>query len=268
MSSQQSFDGMPEKLFACTPSRLETWLDCPKKYRYTYIEVPKPPRGGPWGHTSMGSAIHNALREWFTLNVDERTQDKGALLVEKFWRNEGFRDDEQSDRYKFRAQNWVRQYLADVDPGMEPRGLERTVSTTTERLSLSGRVDRIDERDGELVIIDYKTGKRPPDEVEAGGSLALAIYALGAERTLRKTCRTVELHHLPSDTRAVFRHDGPSLARHIKRAESIAAEALAATAADEFPATPGALCAYCDYARICNDADRAPAQPWAGLDEN
>ena len=104
--------------------------------------------------------------------------------------------------------------------------------------------------------------------METGGSLALAIYALGAERTLRKTCRTVELHHLPSETKAVFRHDGPSLARHIKRAESIAAEALAATAADEFPATPGALCAYCDYARICSDADRAPAQPWAGLDEN
>lgn len=49
MSNQQSFEGMPEKLFACTPYRLETWLDCPKKYRYTYIDTPKPPRGGPWG---------------------------------------------------------------------------------------------------------------------------------------------------------------------------------------------------------------------------
>ena len=268
MSNQPSLDGMPEKLFACTPYRLETWLDCPKKYRYTYIEVPKPPRGGPWGHTSMGSAVHNALREWFTLDSTERTEDKGAELVAKHWRSEGFRDAEQSDRYKFRAQNWVRQYLASVDPNFEPRGLERTVSTTTNHLSLSGRVDRIDERDGELVIVDYKTGKRPPDEAETGGSLALAIYALGAERTLRKRCRTVELHHLPSDTKVVFRHDEASLARHIKRAESIAAEALAATARDEFPATPGALCAYCDYARICTDADRAPAQPWAGLDEN
>lgn len=216
----------------------------------------------------MGSAVHNALREWFTLETQERTIEKGAELVEKFWRNEGFRDDEQSDRYKFRAQNWVRNYLSKVDPQFEPRGLERTVSTTTERLSLSGRVDRIDERGGELVIIDYKTGKRPPDEVEAGGSLALAIYALGAERTLRKKCRTVELHHLPSDTKVVFHHDDASLARHVKRAESIAAEALAATANGSFTATPGALCAYCDYARICTDADRAPAQPWVGLDEN
>lgn len=267
MSNQQSFEGMPEKLFACTPYRLETWLDCPKKYRYTYIDIPKPPRGGPWGHTSMGSAVHNALREWFTLDPELRTVEKGAELVVKHWRNEGFRDDEQSERYRFRAQNWVRQYLEKVDPEVEPRGLERTVSTTTERLSLSGRVDRIDERDGELVIIDYKTGKRPPDEAETGGSLALAIYALGAERTLRKRCRTVELHHLPSDTKVAFRHDDQSLARHIKRAEQIASEALAATAEQHFPATPGALCAYCDYARICSDADRVPAQPWAGLDE-
>ena len=268
MSDQPSLDGMPEKLFACTPNRLETWLDCPKKYRYTYIEVPRPPRGGPWGHTSMGSAVHNALREWFTLDTHERTVDKGADLVEKFWRNEGFRDDEQADRYKFRAQNWVKQYLSGVDSTFEPRGLERTVSTTTEKLSLSGRVDRIDERDGELVIVDYKTGKRPPDEADAGGSLALAIYALGAERTLRKKCRTVELHHLPSDTKVTYVHDEASLARHIKRAESIAAEALSATAHNDFKATPGALCGYCDYARICTEADRAPAQPWAGLDEN
>jgi len=267
MSDQQTFDGMPERLFACTPYRLETWLDCPKKYRYTYIDTPKPPRGGPWGHTSMGSAVHNALREWFTLALEERTMEKGAELVVKNWRNEGFRDEEQSDRYRFRAQNWVRQYLANIDPNLEPRGIERTVSTTTGRLSLSGRVDRIDERDGELVIVDYKTGKRPPDEAETGGSLALAIYALAAERTLRKPCRTVELHHLPSHTKVAFRHDDASLARHINRAERIAVEALEATAEMRFPATPGALCAYCDYARICTDADRAPAQPWAGLDE-
>jgi RecB family exonuclease len=216
----------------------------------------------------MGSAVHNALREWFTLDSSERTHDKGAELVRKHWRNEGFRDGAQSERYKFRAENWVRHYLADVDPNFEPRGLERMVSTTTNHLALSGRVDRIDERNGELVIIDYKTGKRPPDEVETGGSLALAIYALGAERTLRKPCRTVELHHLPSDTKVAYRHDDASLARHVKRAESIAAEAVAATARDEFPATPGALCAYCDYARICSDANRPPAQPWAGLDEN
>lgn len=268
MSDQQSFEGMPEKLFACTPHRLETWLDCPKKYRYSYIDVPRPPRGGPWGHTSMGSAVHNALREWFTLETHERTIERGAELISKHWRNEGFKDAEQSDRYKFRAANWVRQYLSHVEPSLEPRGLERTVSATTDRLSLSGRVDRIDERDGELVIVDYKTGKRPPDEAEAGGSLALAIYAIGAERTLRKKCRSVELHHLPSDTKVEYRHDDASLARHIKRAESIAAEALEATAQGRFVATPGALCGYCDYARICTDADRAPAQPWAGLDEN
>ena len=268
MSNQPALEGMPEQLFSCTPSRLETLLDCPRKYRFTYIDIPKPPLVGPCGHTSMGSAVHNALREWFTLDSSERTHDKGAELVRKHWRNEGFRDGAQSERYKFRAENWVRHYLADVDPNFEPRGLERMVSTTTNHLALSGRVDRIDERNGELVIIDYKTGKRPPDEVETGGSLALAIYALGAERTLRKPCRTVELHHLPSDTKVAYRHDDASLARHVKRAESIAAEAVAATARDEFPATPGALCAYCDYARICSDANRPPAQPWAGLDEN
>jgi len=178
MNEQPALDGMPERLFACTPHRLETWLDCPKKYRYTYIDIPKPPRGGPWGHTSMGSAIHNALREWFTLDISERTSERGGELVTKHWRSEGFRDQEQSDRYKFRAQNWVRSYLAEIDPEFEPRGLERTVSTTTERLSLSGRVDRIDERDGELVIVDYKTGKAPKAGYEEKALFQLRFYGL------------------------------------------------------------------------------------------
>ena len=98
MSDQPTFDGMPVKLFSCTPSRLDTWLDCPRKYRYTYIDTPRPPRGGPWAHASMGAAVHNALREWWTKPLEERTSQVGEVLLTKFWRTDGFKDDEQAER--------------------------------------------------------------------------------------------------------------------------------------------------------------------------
>ena len=53
----------------------------------------------------------------------------------------------------------------------------------TERMTLSGRVDRIDERDGELVVVDYKTGRVPSTDDEARGSPALAAYVLGVRRS-------------------------------------------------------------------------------------
>ena len=115
MSDQPTFEGMPTKLFSCTPSRLDTWLDCPRKYRFTYIDTPRPPRGGPWAHASMGAAVHNALREWWTKPLEERTTQVGEVLLIKFWRTDGFKDDEQAQRSFVRAKSWITNYLKTVD---------------------------------------------------------------------------------------------------------------------------------------------------------
>ena len=57
-----------------------------------------------------------------------------------------------------------------------------------------------------------------PDTDDARGSLALALYALAAARTLRRPCRRVELHHLPTGRVAAWEHTEESLARHVGRA--------------------------------------------------
>src|SRR6185312_11788603 len=93
----------------------------------------------------------------------------------------------------------------------------------------AGRVDRIDERDGELVVVDYKTGRQALTVDDARGSQALALYAFAARRTLRRECRRVELHHLPTGTVAGWEHTDQSLTRHLQRAEEAAEEIALAT---------------------------------------
>jgi RecB family exonuclease len=179
----------------------------------------------------------------------------------------------------------VREYLRTLDPWREPIGVERTVGTTTATLAVSGRVDRIDVVDGrhgddrghELVIVDYKTGSRVPTEDDARGSMALALYVLGARRTLRRACHRVELHHLPSGTVASYEHTDDSLARHLSRAEAtahdivIATDTLAAGAEpdDVFPPQPSALCSWCDFRAVCAEGRAASQEldPWAALRE-
>ena len=151
--------------------------------------------------------------------------------MESGWLTEGYRDDEQSASVRVRAREMVERYTARLDPAVEPRAVERTVATKTERLALSGRVDRIDERGDELVIVDYKTGRRTLTTDDVRGSLALAMYVLGARRTLRADCRRVELHHLPTGEVLAWEHTEESLGRHLRRAESIADEASTADAA-------------------------------------
>ncbi|MCZ2816458.1 RecB family exonuclease [Modestobacter sp. VKM Ac-2984] len=275
MSDQLEMPGMPKRLFSCTPSKLATFADCPRRYRFAYLTRPSPPKGPPWAHNTVGSAVHAALRSWWELPVEKRTPAAARQLLYSGWSRAGFRDDEQAAQWRARAAAWITDYVAELDPTDEPAGTERTVGATTEALALSGRVDRIDRRGDELVVVDYKTGRVPSTEDEARGSPALALYVLGVRRTLRRPCTRVELHHLPSGTVAAFEHTDRSLANHVRRAEDIAAdigtatEALAAGAdADEaFPPVPGQQCSWCDFRSSCPTGQAAaPArETWSFL---
>jgi RecB family exonuclease len=265
---------VPPRLFSCTPSRLTTWLDCPRRYRFTYVDRPVPAKGGPWAHNSVGAAVHVALASWWSLPLEGRTADSAAGLVRSRWQSMGFRDDAQSSAWRERAAGMVERYAATLDPTDEPIGVERTVALRTDRLALSGRIDRLDRRGDELVVVDYKTGRHVLSTDDARGSLALAVYAAAAARTLRRSCLRVELHHLPSGDVISWQHTDASLNRQLGRIHDIAADAVAAhdrAAAGEldaaFPPRPGTMCGWCDFAAHCPEGRAAgPRQPpWAGL---
>jgi RecB family exonuclease len=269
-TGQLGFAGMPTRLFTCTPSRLATWQDCPRRYKFVYVDRPSPPKGAPWAHNSVGAAVHTALAAWWQLSVDERTPEAAARLVRARWIDLGFRDDEQSARWREHAAAMVSRYVERLDPHQEPVGVERTVALRTDRLAVSGRIDRLDRRGDELVVVDYKTGRHVLSTDDARGSLALAIYAMAAARTLRRDCVKVELHHLPTGDVVAWDHTTDSLARHLGRAAAIAEDIVAAEARGDvaaFPAAPGPMCAWCDFSAHCPEgrAAAAPNAPWAGL---
>ena len=268
---------MPRRLFPATPSKLAAFSDCPRRYRHAYVDRPTPARGPAWAHNSVGSAVHAALRSWWELSLPKRTPAAARQLLYGVWSTAGFRDAEQSGRWRARAAGWLTDYVSGLDPADEPVGTERQVAATTERLALSGRVDRIDQRGDELVVVDYKTGRSVCTDDEARGSPALATYVLGVRRTLHRPCSRVELHHLPSGTVAAFEHTDRSLANHVRRAEDVAADIAAATAAVDggedpdvaFPAVPGRQCGWCDFRPSCavGQAATPSRETWSFLAE-
>jgi putative RecB family exonuclease len=286
---QLGFEGMPRRLYSCTPTRLATWLDCPRRYRMSYLDRPVPPKGPPWAHNSLGASVHNALAGWWRLPLPRRTVQAAGGLVTQGWITEGFSGESQSARYRDWARTLVEEYVSGLDPADEPVGVERTVATRTDAIAVSGRIDRLDARpradgpDGstggtELVVVDYKTGRHLLSVDDARSSLALAIYALAASRSLRRDCRRVELHHLPSGQVLAWEHTAESLQRHLRRAEDIAAECAEADERmraplprekyDEvFPPQPGPGCGWCDYRRNCQEGQAAAVahQPWDAL---
>src|ERR1700728_4246537 len=277
---QLGFEGMPKRLYACTPTRLGTWLDCPRRYRMTYLDRPPPAKGPPWAHNSLGASVHNALAGWWRMPRAGGTVAVAGALLDQGWMGEGFADSLQSARYRHWARGLVEAYVTGLDPASEPVGVERTVATRTDLIA----------------VADART------------SLPLALYALAAERVMRRPCRRVELHHLPTGRVLAWEHTDESLARQLRRAEDIAAECAAAdeqfraekdggqapavtdggqapaladsgqapalaeggrppALADASPPRPGSWCGWCDYRACCPEGSAAsePRRPWDAL---
>ena len=155
---QLGFDGMPRRLYSCTPTRLAAWLDCPRRYRMIYLDRPPLPKGPAWAHNSLGASVHNALAGWWRLPRRERTVAASGELLERGWIEEGFADRAQSVRQRSRARAMVERYVSGLDPACEPVGVERTVATRTDLIAFSGRIDRLDDRrpasgGSELVVV-------------------------------------------------------------------------------------------------------------------
>lgn len=255
------------------------WLNCPRSYYFRYIAKPKIAKS-TWAHFSFGNSIHAALKKWWELPLEQRTEAAARDLLSKSWQSGGYRDAEQSQRWLVLAQNMVASYVAECDPRLEPLSQERTMAFRTEHTIVEGRIDRLDDRGEEIVVVDYKTGKSVPDADTARSSEALAMYALMVQRNLRQPCTRVELHHLPSGQTASWTHTAVSLASHLDRVESISMDIRrardtweqfddpdAAILGELFPPRPSALCGYCEYRALCPDAQGDRKEPWAALQE-
>jgi putative RecB family exonuclease len=271
--TQPELPGMPERLVVATPSKLAAYEDCPRRYRFAYLDRPAPPKGPPWAHNSLGASIHTALRNWYDVPPAQRGPAQLPGLLKATWVREGYRDLAQERDAWRRALRWLDSYVDSLPA--EPLGVERVVAARTPVIAFHGRADRIDARPaGEMAIVDYKTGRSEPGEAEARGSAALSLYAFAAARVFHRPCRRVELHHLPTGKVAAAELTEDAIARQVRRAEATAAdirdaERATAGGADPdatFPTTPGPHCGWCDYRRACPAGRELPGkEPWAGL---
>ena len=178
--------------------------------------------------------------------------------------------------WRLRVREVVTDYLRTSDRERQPVGIERSVSLKTDEIAITGRIDRLDDRGGELVVVDYKTGRQVPTADDARTSLPLALYAVACARMFRRPCHRVELHHVPTGTVAAHEHTDESLQRKVAEAESIASDLRRADAdyaevgveSTRFAPRPSALCSWCDFRSHCPEgqAQGPEKSDWAGLE--
>jgi CRISPR/Cas system-associated exonuclease Cas4 (RecB family) len=191
---------MPKRIQS--PSSVNTFKQCKRKYYYQYIE--KIPTSSSI-HTVRGNIVHSVLEDFYDTDVTMfaadayKMQFKIALqkLMLKQWGKyqkelQGLHMQKEELMQYFEESmmmvlNWGDQFLHDFETRLSAHqhSLSQTFLTMTplrelEYKSLAhgvrGFIDAIQEIDGEVHIIDYKTNKRA--EIKPSIRLQLAIYSL------------------------------------------------------------------------------------------
>lgn len=254
----------PVGVFFVSPTMLKLWRRCRRAYRFKYVDrIPGIPR--PW--LSYGQSIHAALRDVFNAGPARRTLELFERSLWANWDRRGYSGDEEEGRYRERALATIRRYAAD-EPDFatapRPKLLEFGVEQRIGDVVLRGRLDRVDEGDDGLVVIDYKTGRPTPPE-QARGDEAFTMYAMLVHTRFKRAPARLEWRFVETGDRVVTAREPDAFGR----VRDAVLGAVAAMRAEEaFPPSPGTWCGYCDYRDRCPEGAAAAGTTRAPLIED
>lgn len=166
-----------------SPSKISTYLACPVKYRWTYVDL----RGRYYlrarSYYSFGTTLHRVLERFHDAgDAGVTTTHEALAALEESWIDAGYRSAQEMQEALGEGRMIVESYLEQV--ALEPTTpntlfVERSLRMDMGEWDLLGRVDRVDERpDGALEIIDYKTRRETVSSEDVLADLAMSCYQL------------------------------------------------------------------------------------------
>ena len=239
-----------------SPSRVESFTACRLRW---LLET----SGGSVGSSAaqgVGTLVHDVVAERPGADVEEL-----LARLDELWPTLGLPAGWVGDRTRTRATQMLRRY-ADYARSL-PRELvavEAPVSVQVGRALVRGRVDRVErDSDGRLVVVDLKTGNRPPSDAEVRTNAQLGVYQVAVaagglgEAGGSATSGGAVLVQLGADRARLKVQEQPPLGdgESGEWAAALLAEAAEGMAGAQFPATAHDLCRVCPVRTAC------PAQP-------
>lgn len=166
-----------------SPSKISTYLACPVKYKWTYLDD-----RGKWylrskSYYSFGTSLHAVLQRFHDegdQGVTTSTQAVAAL--EESWISAGYDSQDEMMQALSEGKSIVEKYVDAV--ASQPVTAKTILVEKSLRLDLGdfvllGRLDRVDEGDdGTIEVVDYKSGRETVTSDEVATDLAMGCYQL------------------------------------------------------------------------------------------
>lgn len=243
----------PDSLVSVSPSSAEGFSDCGVRW---FLER----SGGTNGDSTaqvLGSAIHA-----FAALMEENptlTQDDLVAKLRESWKlidpNTGWVSTAQLTRAVLMIEKFVTYHKASLEERTIV-GVEAEFEVTVGRAKIRGSVDRLEvTADGQLFIVDFKTGANAITKNEAVTNLQMQAYQLAVieggfkEIHESRTSAGAELVYLGSKTiDATTRRQPPVDTEEIRNEIRNIAEGMSGS---EFLATINKRCNQCDVRNAC-----------------
>ena len=244
---------------------LSTFRDCPRKFKFQYIEKPDIPRKLT-ADTYLGTAVHRVLAQAY------KVASNGALLPLEKALGDYMAEWEKPERKYISVVNenlTVDDYIENGRKMLvryydKHQPFNQGVLLGAEmylRFTLPGTefpfmaiVDRLwKDADGVVQIIDYKTGSRLPQGGRDPVFLnQMGLYRLGVAEKYPQF-EEVELaqYFLKLDEVISYRPEPDQLDELAERLRGEILDILQAERLDNFPTQEGGHCTYCDYFGLC-----------------
>ena len=248
-----------------SPSRASQFKTCPQQFKYANVDKLREPTNEV---QAKGTTVHQALEDLFDLPQDERSIEKLHNLFRDAWTKVRGTDEhhnlfstvEDEREWGIDGLKLLNNYMTIEDPtSFDPLERERWVRGSIEDLNLRGILDRMDRnRNGELIIVDYKSGKAPMAKYKEPRFFALKLYALLIKEELGEMPAELKLIYLKNSTIHTLKINEEDLNTARKEILEIWSNIKKAYKENNFPAVKNSLCDWCYYKPICPEFNDNP----------
>jgi putative RecB family exonuclease len=247
-------------LGSLSPSRAGDFMTCPLLFRFRTIDrLPQAPSSA----ATRGTVVHAVLERLFDLPAAERTVDAAAGMLRPEWERlleaepevaTLFDDESGLAEWLDSARELLAGYFTLEDPTrLEPAERERLVEVVLPGgLRLRGIVDRLDVApNGDVRIVDYKSGRSPGEMFEAKALFQMKFYALVHWRTTGVVPRLLQLMYLGDREVLRYSPDEADLVATERKLLALWQAIERATQLRDFQPRPSKLCDWCDHQALC-----------------